>query len=74
MGTMGGQIAQIYFELYKMEGWVFFLSSATSLLFLVYPIYLLCQETCVGGCCLLFNFFYVSCSSINQVVKHLRLQ
>lgn len=29
---------------------------------------------CVGGCCLLFNFFYVSCSSINQVVKHLRLQ
>lgn len=47
MGTMGGQIAQIYFELYKMEGWVFLLSSATSLLFLVYPIYLLCQETCM---------------------------
>lgn len=50
-----------------------FFLSATPLLFLAYPIYLLCQENCMCMFvavvyCLIF--LYVLCFSINQVVKH----
>lgn len=65
----------IYFELYMREGWAFFLLHLPTVAGLCHlsplsgNLYI-----CVGGCCLLFDFLYVSCSSINQAVKHPSIQ